>query len=229
MTISQPTYYTTPRQKNYVIVTDENYTINPRDEIIHVKALIQDVAIIYSTFTETFKEIKLIVEGPFRCLIQNVSLETQASLISGFYELAIINNTTLQVINPCPLFVSNDDASGFAICGTVDENTNGFGNAMHIDTDGNYIDAQADDAGTMPCQAIALEVGTGSKILLIGPAKIKKESWTWTVGGAIYVSESSSGRFTQTKPGVGNKVQKVGFAMTAREMFFNPNSIVIGR
>lgn len=111
---------------------------------------------------------------------------------------------------------------------TVDANTNGFGNAMHLDTDGNWIDAKGDAAATMPCMAVALESGTGQKKLL-KKGFIRDDSWSWTVGAWIYASYSSTGGWTQSKASsTGEIQQKVGFAYRSNIMFFNPSKSVLG-
>lgn len=119
-------------------------------------------------------------------------------------------------------------ANGIIIPATVDVNTNGLFNAMHLDSDGNWIDAHADAAVDMPCKALALESGTGAgkKLLLWGFAR--DETWTWTVGGPIYVSDTSTGSLTQTRPDTsGDQVQVVGYALTAKIIFFCPDNTIV--
>jgi hypothetical protein len=113
--------------------------------------------------------------------------------------------------------------NGVTMPATVDENTQGFGNALHLDTDGNWVDAHADASTSMPCQAVATATGTGAQnIMLVGV--IQENDWNWTVGGPIYVSDTTSGDFTQTAPsGSGDFVQIVGYALSADVMYFNPD------
>jgi len=122
---------------------------------------------------------------------------------------------------------TNQTGHGTIVSATVDVNTNGFGNAMHLDTDGNWVDARANSATTMPCQAIALESGTGTKkLLLLGP--VRNDSWNWTVGAPIYASDTTAGLFTQTIPaGSGDQVQIVGYALSADVIFFNPDYTIV--
>jgi hypothetical protein len=126
----------------------------------------------------------------------------------------------------CSIDIDTDHSylGGSVISDNVDENTNGFANALHIDTDGNYIDAHADSANTMPCQALALESGTGVKRIIKGPAYVRDDSWSWTTGAPVYVSASVSGGLTQTAPSsTGNQVQIVGYAKSATVIFFSPD------
>ena len=126
-------------------------------------------------------------------------------------------------LDPTPLDLS---ASGTIVPMQVDENATGFGAALHMDTDGNWIEADADAVATMPCQALALETGTGVKdILKYG--FIRNDAWTWTVGGLIYAS-CTTGGLTQTAPvGAGDQVQVVGYATHANRMFFNPSYVLL--
>lgn len=106
---------------------------------------------------------------------------------------------------------------------TVDVNTNGFGNLMHLDTDGNWIDAKGNAETTMPCLAVALESGTGQKKLL-KKGFIRDDSLTLTVGGWIYVSYSSAGVMTQTKASATGEIQqKIGFATKTNVWKFDPD------
>ena len=76
-------------------------------------------------------------------------------------------------------------------------------------------------ATNMPCHALALESGTGTKDVLIR-GFIRDDTWDWTPGGAIYVS-TTTGALTQTAPsGSGQKIQSVGYAWTADIVFFDP-------
>ena len=101
----------------------------------------------------------------------------------------------------------------------VDVNATGFGAALYMASDGNYEDA----AATMPCIALALETGTGSKNVLL-KGFIRNDGWNWaSLGQPVYVS-STTGVLTQTKPaGAGDQVQIVGIATHADRIFFNPN------
>jgi len=55
---------------------------------------------------------------------------------------------------------------------------------------------------------------------------IRDDTWAWTVGGIIYVS-LTAGEFTQTAPTVsGDQVRKVGVAISADVMWFNPDATV---
>jgi uncharacterized membrane protein len=105
---------------------------------------------------------------------------------------------------------------------TVDANSTGFGAALHIDTDGNLIECDADASTTMPCFALACETGTGSKKVLL-QGFIRDDSWNWTPGVYIYISTTTGGLTSTAPTGSGDQVQIVGMATHADRMFFNPN------
>lgn len=105
---------------------------------------------------------------------------------------------------------------------TVDENNIGFGALLHIDSDGNVIQADSNGVNIMPCQFMATETGTGSKIVLLS-GFAKNNSWNWTPGVPLYVS-TTSGVMTQTPPETTDDIiQIVGFAISTTVIFFKPD------
>lgn len=94
-----------------------------------------------------------------------------------------------------------------------------FGQAYHVDTDGELIVADGDVAsqGSMPAIGLAVETGTGAKKVLL-QGLICETDWAWTVGGPVYVSDdpSTTEGLTQTAISTtGDTVQLVGIAVTA--------------
>ena len=109
----------------------------------------------------------------------------------------------------------------------VDVNTTGFGNLMHLDTDGNWIDAKGDAVATMPCKAVALESSTGLKKLL-KKGFVRDDSLSLTIGGWIYVSYSSAGVMTQSiASSTGEIQQKIGYAVQTNVWKFDPSKSVM--
>jgi hypothetical protein len=125
-----------------------------------------------------------------------------------------------------PVPTNDHEYSGDISTMQVDVNGVGFGAALHLDTDGNWIEATASGATTVPCLALALETGTGSKKVFL-KGFIRDDSWNWTVGDPIYVGVTA-GTLTQTIPSAtGQQVQIVGYATHADRMFFNPSYTII--
>ena len=123
------------------------------------------------------------------------------------------------------LKLDSSPTTGFT-SGTIGEgNVTGsvvFSNALYVASDGEYEKADADGASTMPCIALALGSGTGTQDILFH-GFITNSSWSWTVGGEIYVSTTAGG-LTQTVPsGIGDEVQIVGIAISATTFLFDPD------
>ena len=103
---------------------------------------------------------------------------------------------------------------------TIDDVNSVFGSVLYIETSFNYNQANAADAtSSLPCRGIALEDGSGSKLIL-RRGKIRDDSWSWS-GGDVYVSATTSGVLTQTKPSGGDWVQIVGTALSATVVYFD--------
>lgn len=124
--------------------------------------------------------------------------------------------------------IPSADLTGSGLYGvvTVDTNAVGIGAALFLAADGNYDEADAGAAATMPCTAVALETSTGSKQVLFN-GFIRNDAWTWTPGGNVYVS-TTQGTFTQTAPSTtGEQVQIVGVAQSADVIYFNPSLSIV--
>lgn len=115
--------------------------------------------------------------------------------------------------------------SGVTTTMTVGESVT-FGDALYIKSDGKLWLGDADAETTTP--VIALATGSADaddeiEVLLCG--FMRNDSWNWTVGSEIYVSETA-GDITQTAPSdTGDVVQIVGIATHADRMYFNPSLI----
>jgi hypothetical protein len=123
--------------------------------------------------------------------------------------------------------VSTDHSySGMCTTMTVTTNPLGFGCALRATSSGTLVNAVATGTLTMPCVVMALETGTGSKNVML-QGFVRDDSWSWAIGGYVYVS-TASGALTQTAPSsTGQIVQVLGTAVQTNEIFFNPNYITI--
>lgn len=123
-------------------------------------------------------------------------------------------------LNPSP---SSSTASGITSTLTAGENLS-FGNICYIKSDGKLWKADANVAGLFPAQYMALGTisadATGS-FLILGYATLS--SWTWTVGGALYLS-TTAGAMTQSQPAsTDDCIQVLGTALTATTVLFRPS------
>lgn len=104
-----------------------------------------------------------------------------------------------------------------------------YGQVCYIINPGRMELAQANAASTSAVVAMCTETiaqyGSG-KFILQGFAR--DDSWSWTIGGAIYLSDTVAGGLTQTAPADTNEVIKiVGYALTATIIYFNPEQTMI--
>lgn len=130
-----------------------------------------------------------------------------------------------EVKDPC----KNQCCNGDIDLETVDDSSTVFGDAMHLDTDGNWIRAKGDATATMLCGAIALESGTGQKKLL-KRGFVRNDSWNFTIGAWIYVSYSTAGGLTQDLADTAGQIQqKVGYAYRSNVMWFDPSKTALKR
>jgi len=123
---------------------------------------------------------------------------------------------------------ADDSSSGLIVTLTVDTNAEGIGAPLAMAADGHLDTADADSVNNMPCIALALETGTGSKKVLLHGV-MRNDGWNWTTGpgaaGLIYVS-TTVGTLTQTKPtGLDDVVQPVGYALSDDAMYFCPSML----
>ena len=119
----------------------------------------------------------------------------------------------------------NGTYQGEIITVTVDDASAAFGTPLYCATDFHFERADADASGTMHCEAVALEAGAGSKKVLLN-GQICNTAWNW-VSGPVYIS-CTTGEFVQTAPtGIGDQVQRVGFALSPDTIYFSPDNTVI--
>jgi hypothetical protein len=121
-------------------------------------------------------------------------------------------------------------ASGDIVSATVDANATGIGAALYQKSNGAWAEAKADSLSTMPCRAVALETGTGTKKILRRNGWIRKDAFSLTTKGApVYVSAATAGAFTHTKPSTtGDQVQIVGYIDDTNNVLdFNPSMTIV--
>ena len=110
---------------------------------------------------------------------------------------------------------------GLTMSVTVDTNAVGAGALLAIGTDGNFDEADADAIANMYMLVIALESGTGTKLVLT-QGQVCYTGWNWTVGTPIYASVTQ-GTMSQTAVADTDDVNViVGFALSADTIYFNP-------
>jgi hypothetical protein len=107
-----------------------------------------------------------------------------------------------------------------------------IGELVHMDANGKLDEAHADATADMPAIGIALTANASGSdaeidVLLHGIYK-DTSAFDFTPGLAVYVSDGTEGLFTQTAPSsTGDFVQRVGVALTADTILFNPSVDII--
>jgi hypothetical protein len=100
----------------------------------------------------------------------------------------------------------------------------------YLGSGGTWLVADASATATADKMlAINLEAGTASNPIDVALAGsfVRDDTWNWTVGGAIYLSETA-GALTQTAPSTTDSVVRVlGYAVTADVIWFNPETGVV--
>ncbi len=127
-----------------------------------------------------------------------------------------------------PVPDSDHDYDGNVVSLTVGENV-ALPDVLYMKSDGKLWKADADAAATMPGFFIAvatISADASGDIMVLG-WPLRDDTWTWTVGGLIYVS-ATAGAMTQTAPaGVGDQVQVIGIATHADRMIVFPSPVLV--
>ena len=109
-----------------------------------------------------------------------------------------------------------------------------IGELVHIDANGKIDQAHADATADMPAIGISLEANSSGsdadvKVLLKGVYK-DSDQFNFTPGQAVYVDHGTEGNFQQTPSTTdGHFIQRVGIALTADSIYFDPSFDVIER
>jgi len=111
----------------------------------------------------------------------------------------------------------------------IDWNDTGVGCPLHMKSNGHWEQCvAASGTARIPCAALALEQGTGTKKILWN-GLIRRGSWAWAPGDIIYVS-TVEGALTSVAPtNTGSWVQPIGVAISSDtirfDSGFNPGEI----
>jgi hypothetical protein len=140
--------------------------------------------------------------------------------LSGTYP-----NPTVAKVSLTAAHGSDDTWTGTTIAGLNAGATIAQWEAVYLGASSTWLLADANGSGTYPARGLATAayVNTDPAIILVH-GTVRNDAWAWTPGGTIYLSTTAGG-LTQTAPSTsGDKVQQVGFALTADIAFFDFNS-----
>lgn len=117
---------------------------------------------------------------------------------------------------------SDDTKVGLTVSGLTAGATIAQWETVYVAGSSTYQLADANGTGTYPARglAVAAYVSTNAATI-IREGIVRNDAWNWTPGGTLYLSTTPGG-MTQTAPsGAGDKIQQVGFALTADIAYVN--------
>lgn len=120
---------------------------------------------------------------------------------------------------------SDDTWTGTAIAGLNAGASIAQWEAVYLGASSTWLLADANGSGTYPARGLAVAAysNTDPAVILVH-GTVRNDAWNWTPGSPIFLSGTAGG-LTQTAPSTsGDKVQQVGFALTADIAFFDFNS-----
>ncbi len=161
------------------------------------------------------------------------SAATLAELISGKADQADLDALevrvdTLEGSAPSPdisfsaAHPANNTYDGFTITGLNNLGGVDQWDAVTLNASSQWIKADADGSDTYPARGLALAtVLTGNATSVLVQGTVRHDTWNWIPNGNIYMSDTPGG-LTQTDPATsGDRVQVVGFALSADVAYFD--------
>lgn len=129
-------------------------------------------------------------------------------------------------LNPNLAIPSNNSASGVVTNALMSGYSAPALNLVYLGTGGKWLGTNA--TGVATCNGllgITLEAKTDGVAMMVALPNsfVRNDSWNWTVGATLYASKTV-GAMSETIPtGADAIIKVVGFAVTAKTIFFNPS------
>jgi len=103
-----------------------------------------------------------------------------------------------------------------------------FGDLVYLDSTNSRWQMADADAATTADRMLAMVVVTGTNgnactLLLIGNIRADAKFPALTIGSAVYVGETAGAIQVAIPVGADNVIRRVGYALTADEIYFNPS------
>lgn len=128
-----------------------------------------------------------------------------------------------QQIQAVALPATNDNmSSALTITGLNAGETLVQWDAVYLSAAGTWLLGDANGSSTYPARGLATSaVNTATTVPVLIQGSVRHNAWAWTIGAPIYLS-GTAGAITQTAPVIpGDKIQKVGWALTADSAYFD--------
>ncbi len=150
---------------------------------------------------------------------------TGATVSFGSFSVTTLTVSTLAT---SATLGTDDTYNGSVITGINAGATIAQWEAVYFDfAGGEWLLADANGSGTYPAQGIAVGGSTdGAALTVLEKGFVRNDAWSWSAG-PIYLSGTAGG-LTQTAPATsGDKVQPVGWAVTADKAYFHFNQAFV--
>lgn len=165
-------------------------------------------------------------------LVLSNSPTIDAPNLTGTTTVATMNTTTLTAttfsLGMSAALGTDDTYSGMTITGLLAGATISQWEAVYIGGSSTYLLADANGTNTYPARGLAVAAYSSTNpAIIVVRGTVRNDAWAWTPGGAIYLS-GTPGALTQTAPSTsGDKVQAIGYALTADIAFFDFDSTYV--
>ncbi|MCK4526780.1 DUF2190 family protein, partial [candidate division WOR-3 bacterium] len=154
-------------------------------------------------------DVALITEGTYTISVLTKDESTWGILRAGFFSAY-----------SGLVWTVGDKQAGEALSG---------GNLVYMKSDGKWwktdADAESTTKGLLGIAMADISANNTGRVLIFGG--VSSAGWSWTVGAPIYVS-CTAGGLTHTAPsGSGDQVRKIGHALSATTIIFNPDATIL--
>lgn len=111
---------------------------------------------------------------------------------------------------------TDDTCNGTTIAGLNNSGGVTQWEIVYLNSSSQWVLADANGTGTYPARGMAIATATtGNATTVLIQGTVRNDAWNWTPGGTLYLS-ATPGALTQSAPSTsGDKVQQVGYALTA--------------
>jgi hypothetical protein len=135
--------------------------------------------------------------------------------------------TAIDVIVDYDLLSADETYSGIPFDGIDAGETVTAWQLVYYDTTATeWLLADANAAGEWPAWGITLESGAdGDEVMILSRGVVRYDTWNWTPGDKIYLSETAGGLTATAPSDDGDGIQPLGIAITADIVFFDIDPI----
>lgn len=178
--------------------------------------------------------VQLWIQKPTKGLTYNSSLVIGGtSLPSSSNPLRVVDTNLCVFLGPVeagaivdrPFSLADQTYQGNVIADITAGATITQWQAVYMTSSSNWNLADANGASTYPARGLAVHAAnSGATLGVLIRGVVRNTSWSFTAGGDIYLSTTAGG-LTQTPPSTsGDRVQKIGYALTSQRIYVDFNS-----